>query len=141
MQLNAYPLNNINKTVKGTLQIHNSEHKSKELELLKMFIPYEKGAAEKLKRVASEYAFTTAFTKNKRLKRTKVMFNENLEKSRVVYEVDPNNCLKKYAGETGRKLKERMDKHKDGGAKSQKDKKKTGLSQHMNNTLHNHSLA
>ena len=69
------------------------------------------------------------------------MFNENLEKSRVVYEVDPNNCLKKYAGETGRKLKERMDKHKDGGEKSQKDKKKTGLSQHMNNTLHNHSLA
>ena len=26
----------------------------------------------------------------------------------VVYEVDCNNCLKKYAGQTGRKLKERM---------------------------------
>ena len=51
MQLNGYPLNVINKTVKDTLQIHNSEHKSKELEPLKIFIPYMKGAAERRKRV------------------------------------------------------------------------------------------
>ena len=51
MQLNEYPLNVINKTIKDTLQIHNSEHKSKELEPLKMFILHEKGVAEKLKRV------------------------------------------------------------------------------------------
>ena len=72
MLLNGYPLNNINKTVKGTLQIHNSEHKSKELELLKMFILYKKGAAEKLKRVASKYAFTTTFTKTKDLRGQKL---------------------------------------------------------------------
>ena len=72
MQLNGYPLNVINKTIKDTLRSHNSEHKSKQLEPLKLFIPYEKGVAEKLKRVASKYGFTTVFClcKNKRLKRT-----------------------------------------------------------------------
>ena len=36
------------KTIQNTLQNHNSEHKSKELEPLKMFIPYKKGVTEKL---------------------------------------------------------------------------------------------
>ena len=55
MQLNGYPLNVINKTIEDTLQSHNFEHKSKELEPFKMFIPYENGVAEKLKMVASKY--------------------------------------------------------------------------------------
>ena len=46
IQLNGYPLNVINKTIKDTLQSHNSEHKRKELEPLKMFIPYEKDVAK-----------------------------------------------------------------------------------------------
>ena len=65
MQLNGCSLNVINKTIKGTLQIDNSEYKSKELEPLKVLIPYEKDVAEKLKRVASKYGFTTVFTKTK----------------------------------------------------------------------------
>ena len=64
MQLNGYPLNAINKTIKNTLQKHNSEHQSEELEPLKMFIPYEKGVAEELKKVASKYGFKTVY-KNK----------------------------------------------------------------------------
>ena len=68
MQLNGYPLNVINKTIKDTSQSHNSEHKNKGLEPLKMFIPYEKGISEKLKRVASKYGFTTVFTKTKELR-------------------------------------------------------------------------
>ena len=67
MELNGYPLNVINKTIKDTLQVHNSELKSKELEPLKMFIPYEKGAAEKLRRIANKYAFTIVSTKTKYL--------------------------------------------------------------------------
>ena len=50
MQLNGYSLNVMNKTIKDTLQCHISKHKSKELEPLKMFLPYEKGVAEKLKK-------------------------------------------------------------------------------------------
>ena len=57
-----------------------------------------------------------------------------METSGVVYEVNCNNYLKKYTGETGRKLKERMKEHKDDGEKSRKDKKITGLSQHMKTT-------
>ena len=68
MQLNGYPLNVINKTIKDTLQSHNSEHKSKEFEPLKMSIPYEKGVAEKLRSVASKCGFTTVFTKTKNLR-------------------------------------------------------------------------
>ena len=58
----------INKAIKDTLQSHNSEHKSKELEPLKMFIPYQKGVAEKLKRIASKYRFTIVFTKTRELR-------------------------------------------------------------------------
>ena len=43
---------------------------------------------------------------------------DKMETSGVVYEVDCNNCLKKYTGETGRKLKERMKEHKDDVDKS-----------------------
>ena len=50
-------------------QSHNSEHKSKEMEPLKMkTFPYEKVVAEKLKRTASKYGFTTVFTKMKDLR-------------------------------------------------------------------------
>ena len=117
-QFNGYPLNVINKTVKDTLQSHNSEHKSIKLEPLKMFIPYEKSVAEKLKRVASKYGFATVFTKTKDLGgqlRTKQ--KDKMETSGVVYEVDCNNCFKKYTSETGRELKERMKEHKDDGEK------------------------
>ena len=47
--------------------------------------------------------------------------------------------LKKYTGETGRKVKGKMKEHKDDGEKWGKDKKITGLSQHMKTT--SHSLA
>ena len=44
--------------------------------------------------------------------------------------------FKKYAGETGRKFKERMKEHKDDGEKSQKDEKITGLSQQIKTIDH-----
>ena len=50
--------------------------------------------------------FTTVFTKTKDLRgqiRTKQ--NDKMETSGVVYEVDCNNSLKKYAGKTGRNWK------------------------------------
>ena len=42
--------------------------KRKELEPLKMFIPHEKGVAEKLKWVASKYRFIKIFTKAENLR-------------------------------------------------------------------------
>ena len=66
MQWNGYRLNVINKTINNTLQNHNSEHKSKELQPLKMFIPYEKGLAEGCKHI---WVYNSLY-KNNRLKRT-----------------------------------------------------------------------
>ena len=101
------------------MQNHNAEHKSKELQLLTIVIPYEKGVAEKLKRVANKYGFTTVFAKTKNLRgQLQTKQKDKMETSGVVYEVDLSNCLKKYTGETGRKLKERMTEHKDVGEKS-----------------------
>ena len=135
MQLNGYPLHVINKTIKSTLQNYNSEHKSKEP--LKMFISYNKSVAEKLKRVASKYVFTTVITKTKDLRgQLQTKQKDKMENSGVVYEVDCNSCLERYAGETGRKLKERMKEHKDDEEKLLENKKITGLSQHIKTTDH-----
>ena len=74
-----------------------------------MSIPYMKGVVEKLRSVASKYGFTTVFTKTKNLRgQTQTKQKDKMETSGVVYEVDCNTCLKKYTGETGRKLKERI---------------------------------
>ena len=71
------------------------------MEPLKMFIPYKKGVAEKLKRVACKYGFTTVFTKAKDLRgQLWTKQKDKMETSVVVYEVDSNNCLKKYTGKT-----------------------------------------
>ena len=59
-----------------------------------------------------------------------------MENLGVVYEVDCNNCLKMYTGETGRKVKERMKEHKNDGEKSRADKKITVLLQHIKTTGH-----
>ena len=92
MQSDGYPLNVINITTKDILQIHIYEYKSKELEPFTKFIPYEKGVAEKLKRVASKYLFTIVFTKAKDLRGQIIPKQEDkMETSGVVYEVDCNN--------------------------------------------------
>ena len=59
------------------------------------------------------------FTKTKDLRgQIQTKQKDKMETSGVVYEVDCNNCLKKYTGETGRKLKERMKERKDDEEKS-----------------------
>ena len=47
-----------------------------------------------------------------------------------------DNSLKKYTGEAGRKLKERIKEHNDDGGKYQNNEKITGISQHMKTTGH-----
>ena len=59
-----------------------------------------------------------------------------METQSAVYEVDCNNCLKKYTGETGRKLKQRMKEYKDDGENWREDKQITSLLQNMKTTSH-----
>ena len=89
MQLNGYSLNVINKTINGTLESHNSKHKSKELKPLKMFIPYVKDVAEKLKWVSSKCGFTTVFTKANDLRgQIRAKQKDKMETSGVIYEIE-----------------------------------------------------
>ena len=61
---------------------------------------------------------------------------DRMKSSGAVYEVECKNCIKKYTGETGRKLKERITEHKNDGEKARKEEKITGLSQHMKTIGH-----
>ena len=54
---------------------------------------------------------------------------EKTETLGVFYELDCNNCFKKYINEAGKKLKERIKEHNNDGGKIRKDKKITGFSQ------------
>ena len=86
------------------MQRHNSEQKGKELEPLKMFIAYEKGVAEKLKRVECKYGFKTVFTKTKDLRgKLWTKQKDEMETSGAGYELHRDNCFKKYIGEIERK--------------------------------------
>ena len=78
--------------------------------------------------VASKYGFTTVFIKAKDLRRQLRTKKKRIKWVLQIYEVDCNNCKKKYTDGTGWKLKEGMKEHKDDGEKSREDKKITGLS-------------
>ena len=52
----------------------------------------------------------------------------------MVYQVECKDCEKPYIGETGRKLKIRLDEHRKGG--EGEHGKTSGLSQHIQQTNH-----
>ena len=86
----------LHKKRKDTLESHNAGHKSKELEPLKMLILYEKNVAEKLKRIANKYEFTTDFIKIKDLRgQLRTEQEDEMETSGVVYEIGCNKLFKK----------------------------------------------
>ena len=94
MQLNEYPSNVINKTIKGTLQIQNSELKKEKT--IKNVHPIRESCCWKTKSVATKYKFTTVLTKTKDLRgqiRTKQV--NKMETSGIVYEVDCKFVFKK----------------------------------------------
>ena len=62
MWLNGYPEKLITKTNKRTLLSNSKSKNSRNLETPKLLIPYEKGIAEQLKRVANRYGLEVIFT-------------------------------------------------------------------------------
>ena len=68
MRLNGYPEKLITKTIKRTLLSNSKSKNSENLETPKLFIPYEKGIAEQLKRVANRYGLEVIFTRSLSLK-------------------------------------------------------------------------
>ena len=81
------------------------------MERPKLFIPYEKGIAEQVKRVASRYGLEMIFTRSLSLK-LKLPTNPFKSDSTcgVVYKVTCS-CYKKCIRKTGRTIEERIKEH------------------------------
>ena len=111
MRLNGYPEKLIIKTIKWTLLSNSKSKNSGNLETPKSFIPYEKGVAEQLKRVANRYDLEEIFTRSLSLK-SKLPTNpfKNCSTCGVVCKVSCS-CYKKYIRETGRTIEGRIKEH------------------------------
>ena len=139
MQLNEYPRSIVKKAITETLNPKPKEKKDKEDEnMIKMYLPYEKGISENIARISRKFNVKLVNTKGKSLQKLvkpKSTTNLNNEKeSGVVYKVSCENCDKKYIGETGRRLETRIKEHKK-GAEGEKENV-SGLSQHIKQTKH-----
>ena len=131
----------IERAIKETLQERKSIQKNDdEVEMIRMFLPYEKGLSEKISRTCKKYNVKLIHTQSKALKnvlKTSKMESEEIEKeSGVVYKVNCGDCQKCYIGETGRQLKIRLKEH-ERGSQSEDLSKMSGLSQHVIQTKHN----
>ena len=119
-----------NKTDKVNSEIENNK---------KLYLPYEKGIAEKISRIAARYSVAVIHINNTSLK-NRVNYKRRqankTEEQGVVYEVYCKDCEKVYIGETGRQLNTRLIGHKK-GAHNIDDNKISGLSYHIKNTGHN----
>ena len=89
------------------MEIANQKN-SQNLETPKLFIPYEKGIAEQLKRVANRCGLEVIFARSLSLK-SKLPTNP-FKSCGVVHKVTCS-CCKKYIGETGRTIEERIKEH------------------------------
>ena len=106
------------------------------METPKLFIPYGKGIAEQLKRVANRYGLEVIFTRSLSLK-SKLPTNpfNSCSTCGVVYKVT-YSCYKKYIGETGRTIEERIKEHQTDVNNQKNVEKITGLSQHLRESRH-----
>ena len=111
MPLNGYPEKLITKTIKQTLPSNSKSKNSQNLEGPKLFMPYEKGISEQLKRVADKYGLGVIFTRSLSLKSDLLTnpFRSGIA-CRFVYK-KTCSCCKKYFGETGRTIEERIKEH------------------------------
>ena len=136
MRLNAYSEKLTTKTIKRTLLSNSKSKNSKNLETPKLFIPYEKGIAEELKRVADRYGLEVIFTRSLSLK-SKLPTNpfKSCSACGVLYKVTCS-CYKKCIGETGRTMEERIKEHQADLNNQKSVEKITGLSQHLRESRH-----
>ena len=103
-----------------------------------MYLPYEKGLSEQISKMSKIYNVKVIHTKNKSLKDImKEKDNSNISKMEtqgVVYKIKCTTCEKSYIGETGRKLKIRVNEHKNDVRNNNNNI--SGLSQHAKETGH-----
>ena len=131
IRLNGYPEKLITKTIKQTLLFNSRSKNSQNLEAPNLFMPYEKGISEQLKRVANKYGLEVIFRRSLSLK-SKLQTNPFKTDSTcgVVYKIT-YSCCKKYVGETGRTIEETIKKHQADINNKRSVEKESGLSQHL----------
>ena len=112
MMLNGYPKTFVEKEIKKTLKIMEStphdSNKEKTEGIAKLFLPYERGYGEKIKRIAKKHGIDVVFTRGQNLKqKLAISKGQKLDKQGVVYSVKCKNkrCKMEYIGQTGRQLK------------------------------------
>ena len=122
--------------MKQTLSSNSKLKNSQNLETPKIFIPYEKGISEQLKRVTNKYGLEVIFRRSLSLK-SKLQTNPFKSDSTcgVVYKITCS-CCKKYVGETGRTIEERIKEHQADVNNKRSVEKITGLSQHLRESRH-----
>ena len=111
MRLNSYPEKKKKKQSNEHYYLIVNQKNSKNLETPKLFIPYEKGIAEKLKRVANSYGLEVIFTRSLSLN-SKLPTNpfKTCSKCGVIYKITCS-CYKKYIGETRRIIEAWLKEH------------------------------
>ena len=114
MRLNGHPEKLITKTIKHTLASNSKSNNSQNLETPKLFLPYEKGISEQLKRVANKHGLEVIFTRSLSLK-SKLRTNpfKSYSACGVVYKVTCS-CCEKYFGKSRRTVEERIEEHQAG---------------------------
>ena len=136
MRLNGYPDKLITKTIKQILSSNSKSKNSQNLKTPKFFLPCEKGISEKLKCLANKYGLEVIFTRSLSVK-SKLQTNpfKNDSACGVVYKVTCS-CCKKYVGETGRTIEERIKEHQADVNNEKSVEQITGLSQHLRESGH-----
>ena len=133
LESNSKSKNRITKTIKHTLESNSKSKNSQDLETPKLFLPYEKGMSEQLKRVANKYGLEVIFTRSLSLK-SKLRTNPFKSDSAcgVAYKVTCS-CCEKYFGKSRRTVEESIEEHQAG---VNNEENMTGLSQHLRESRH-----
>ena len=136
MALNDFPQDVISKTITETLKYQYGKRKNERVNEsendLKIYLPYEKGISERLSRLAKKFHVKIVHKSTISLKQ-RMSFGTKIEKMEmegVVYKVKCWECILSYIGETGRKLKTRLEEH-EGDARTKEENKLSGLSLHV----------
>ena len=117
--------------MKQALSSNSKSKNSQNLEVPNLFLLYEKGISKQLNRLANKYGLEVIFTRSLSVK-SKLRTNPFQSDSAcgVAYKVTCS-CCKKYVGETGRTIEERIEEHQPGINNAKSVEKITGLSQHL----------
>ena len=141
MELNEFPKQIVKNAIKQTLNEKEQNNVKEENEnMIKMFLPFEKGISEAISRMSKRFNVKVIHTKSRSLnslvKPARKNEKEKETEQGVVYKVKCKDCGKLYIGETGRMLKLRLKEHKYGAKKKEDQENVSGLSQHMQTTKH-----